>query len=290
MAIDQTSINQTGFQADVAKRALLPADELVVTPGVLQGLKIDDKKLLAPENVLPFLISQSVKYHQIVDWNMVKTGEGEVAEYIHDDSALPHTQLSVSREEQAALAAWSEGSRQAMLAIQSGEATPDGLIQEIDSYIEESKKTNPGLWENFGADPTDMMIMQGLRDLEENEEELKRKLALAASSGDPELFNTLLSETYVKRIQRTLGSLLKQVDTLDRKAQEVMKDLGLNSAQAEVAKANMEFGAYSGERSTLMLLIQKAVGELERIMTDTSRTNEAIGRPLDVMIQNIRGR
>lgn len=281
------AIDQTGFQSDVAKRALLPADELVVTPGVLQQLKIDDKKLLAPESVLPFLASQSVKYHQIVDWNMVKTGEGEVAEYIHDDHALL-PQSSVSREEQAAREAWPQASNRAMLAIQSGEATPDGLIQEIDLYIEESKKTDPGLWENFGADPTDMMMMQGLRDLEESKEELMKKLALAASSGSPELFNTFLNEAYAGRVRKALGSLLKQVDTLDRKAQETMKDLGLTSSQAEVAKANMEFGAYSGDRQTLMLMIQQAVGELEKVTTYTAAMNENSGTAREIIIRNLR--
>jgi len=278
MAIE---IRHEGFTTQVAPPM---AGELVVTPETLKLLKVPDEVLLRPESVNPFMAGQWAKWNDIVNRQEIKALEGDIPpEYFQDETALPPVQ-SVSREEQAALASWTQ---EKMMNLQSGGADVDQLTSEIDGYIDEAMKKYPDLGKEVTVDPTDMMLMEGLRESREQEEQW---LELLAAARDPEMFNTIMGMRYASRVKAKLGHLVKELASVDQTNKNVLKDLGLDkdASQADIAKANMEFATYQSDRSTLLMMIQAAVSDLERITNFTSANNTQIRRPMEVMIGNMR--
>ncbi len=283
-------VDNTTFRSDLVQTKLPMLGEPVLTPGTLEQLKIPDEVALKPENVIPFLASQSVRYNEIVNRPEIKTMAADIPEYRHEDAMEIHMASSLSREEQAAMQGWSHDT---MVGLQSGDADFDKLEQEIEAYIEELKKKKPE--EAAGAssyyDGTDdFLFMQGIQETLEEKKEWERKLAIAAASGNPEVINSVLGERVASGYMKLLGKLTEQQAKFIDQRDQVMKDLNLdkNISQADALKANLKFGAFQGDMSENMMKINFALNEYQRITQDTARTNTDIAKPLQVMIQNMK--
>lgn len=285
------TIDQTHFQSAFPKETRLPPPgEMVITPETLERLKVPDEVLLRPESVNPFMAGQWVKLTDIVNRPEIKTASADIPEYIHDEAFNAYPPM-LNSEEQSALESWT-------LQIQSESPSDDDLLNRMDAYINEMMREHPEIRRpggsgggNAGADPIDSLLM---REFQETEEEKKKFWeALAAARGSPETVNLILGWRYAKQISKQLGKLVNaysfQIDQKEKMLAEfdLANKRGTPTA-ADMAGFNAKLAASQTDSSFLMFQIQSAVTKAEGVVGSTARAREDIGRPLQVMIQNMQ--
>lgn len=267
----------------------LPPNELVITPETLDRLRIPDEVALRPENVIPFLASQNVRYNEIVNRPEIKTLESEIPPYLHEEQNFLHVKSPVSPAEQEALSSWT---RDKLMNLQSDEDI-DQLAREIDGFVDDTLKDNPGLMRrNEKTDPLEMMMTSRL--IEETEEE-RRKFweALAAAKGSPDAVNSILGYRYARQMTKKIGKFLEMykfhVDVMDKlQAGFDLKNQKGPISAADLAKFNADFARGQADTVNLFQMITHAMNDYQRITQDTAQRNMDIKRPLEVMIQNMR--
>lgn len=282
-------IDTTTFRSDLVKTKLPLLDQPELTRELIDRLKIPDEVALKPENVIPFLASQSVRYNEIVSRPEIKAMVADIPEFRYDESMEIHRASAMTREEQAAMEGWSQN---VMVGLQS-DPDIEKLEADIDAYIKDMMAKNPDMQSknlDFYDASDDFLFMQGIQETIEEKKEWERKLMLAASSGSAVILNTLLGERMANSWMKALGKFTEKQAQFVEQKDKLMKDLNLdkNITQADALKANIAFGSYQGDMSENMMKINFALNEYQRITQDTARTNTEIGKPQDVMIQNTR--
>lgn len=271
----------------------LPPHELVVTPESLERLKIPDEIALKPENVLPFLANQSLRYNEIVNRPEIKALEGDIPLYIHDDVATANVKSNFSAEEQSVLDDWGRG---VMLRVQS-DPDIDPLLNQIDKAIEEAAKNHPEL-ETFKPGTSfdfldDMMIHKLTQETEAERQRFREALAMAASSGNPEAVSTVLGFRYAFQASKKIGKLMEvyryNVDAMDKlRATFDLENRKGDPSAADLAMFNADFARQQSDVSNLFQMVTMAMNDYQRISEFTHTINGEIRRPLEVMIQNMK--
>lgn len=285
------SIEPNKLRSDLVRQDMAPAADFLPTPDALKSLKIPDSVALRPENVIPFLAGQSLRYNEIVNRPEIKTLAGDIPIYVTDDNPALNVSPEVSRDAQANFQSWSG---QAFLGIQSGEVKPAELLSQVDDYVKEAQKNQPDLIQQAASnrgdptDPTNMMLLQATQ---ETEEERKKWQQALASASDPELFNAILGMRLSSKYMKEIGKLTQRQAFLIQERDKVFKDLGLEgkgTSQSQLAQANMKFASFQGDVSSNMMEIQKAMTDYQRIIEFTSTSNTQVRRPLEVMLNNMK--
>lgn len=288
------AIDQTVFRTDVQKARVLPPGDLLVTQSTVEQLKIPDDVALRPENVIPFLRNQSVKYLDLVEKSEIKALSADIQEYIHDEGAFLQAP-SLTPEEREALSSWSNGNT---VRIQS-EGDLRDLEEMIDNLIREDRRLHPERYNNLDpafedVDQGDLftttpMLMRGFQENEEERRETEKAIMAAASSGNAELLIAVMAETHAKRVMKVMATLVKrQADLIDAR-EKVFKELNpdANPSAAELAKFNADFARFQGDVSNNMLQIQFAMNEYTRKYEQAPTLMAPARKPLEMMIQNI---
>lgn len=268
MAVDST----TAFK-NVSKQTTvpLPPGDLLTTDGIVQQLQITDTEALKPGNLVPFLASQSVKYNEIVNRPEIKALEGDIPEYLFDDRASVVTALS--KDEQSALGDWRNEAK-AMLSSQAGSGSPgsDDLSKEIEKFVDDALKNNPdALAKDHAIGAVDLLGDMMTGELYRETEESKKKYQeILAAASDPE--SVILAMTW-RQSTRTAQLMGRAFEALKFQQEGLMKleaEMNLKGkslSQAELAKANMDFGRFSTESTQIYQVIQKGMSDYDRNFT-----------------------
>lgn len=278
-------IDQTTFQTALPRETRVPPPgDLVVTPETLERLKVPDEVLLRPENVIPFLRSQAVKFTEIVDRPEIKALAADIPEYLHDETFTAYPS-NLTQSEQQALSSWQVGG-----TLDTQSTTDEELEGRIDSFVQEMMKEHPEL-NRGGPDAIDSLLTQ---EIQETEEERKKFWdALVMAKGNPEAVNLILGYRYAKKVSKQLGRLVQayshQVDFKEKMLAEFdLANKRGNPTAADLAGFNARLAISQTDTTVIFNAIQKGVSDLERITVNTATTNTQVRRPLELMIQNMR--
>src|SRR6185436_18235358 len=126
MAVDSTNLRDVSRE----RAQPLPTGEILTTSETVKQLQIPDEVALRPENVIPFLASQSAKLTEICSRPEIKTQAAEIPEYLHNENMPVVTALS--GDERSALSDWHEDmSKMLSTATDGGSSSLDQVKNDI---------------------------------------------------------------------------------------------------------------------------------------------------------------
>jgi hypothetical protein len=288
------AVENPTFRSDLARETRLPLlGEPVLTPGTLDQLKIPDEVALRPENVIPFLAKQSVRYHEIVDRPEIKTMSAEIPEYVYDDSAQA-MQPRVTTEEQVALDSWYGEKKETLMKTQS----LDDLDQDIQNHIDEMRRLHPEYFQDNSPDAADNggdLISQMLTGdmLEETDEQKKKWLEILSMAKSPDMVNLLMTFRGAKQASAVIGKLAEQykskIDAMDKlSAEYALKNQGGAISTADAQQFNIDSMRTYTDITETFQVMTRAVSDLEKVEVGGSKTATDINKTLQGIIQNFK--
>lgn len=262
----------------------------------LDQLKIPDSVALQPQNVIPFLASQSARLQEITARPDFRSLEADIPEF-HE--GMINTLSNVSRDEMSAL---QSASQEIMARIQSVDLEsqtfdPDSLLDEIDR-LSGSRPEFPDVNQGGGAgnvngpDVLDQMFQQKYRETAEERERFYQALALA--KGNPASVNLVMGMRYANQIQKRIGKVVEvyaqHTADLDAIQRELTQSANSSTppSQAQVLSTSTELSRANSDMSLIMQFMNKLMSDLERVTADTKKTDETIQRSKDTFIQNFK--
>ncbi|QQR79701.1 MAG: hypothetical protein IPJ69_10150 [Deltaproteobacteria bacterium] len=268
------------------------AKEQIVTN--LDQLKIPDNVALQPQNVIPFLASQSSRLNEIVARPDFRSMQGDIPEF-HD--GMINTVSNVTRDEMAAIQSVSQHI-QSQLNLESQDFNPDSLLNEIDrlSGNQTFPDVNQGGQGSAGSvdgpNVLDQMFAQQYR--ESAEERRRWHEALALAKGNPASVNVIMGLRNAGHLQRQIGKIVEvyaqHSADLDKIHQELTRNANSSTPpnQAEILSASSDLNKASSDMSLISQMLQKSLSDMERITADTKKTDDTIVRTAGTLIQNFK--
>ncbi len=255
----------------------------------LDQLKIPDNVALQPQNVIPFLASQSARLTEIVARPDFRSMEADIPEF-HD--GLISTTSNVTRDEMAAIQSASQ-SIQAQLTLESQNFDPDSLLNEIDR-LSGNETTLPDVnGGNRGVDGPNVLDQMFSQQYRESAEERRRwHEALALARGNPASVNVIMGLRNAGRLQRQIGRIVEVYAQHSADLDNIHRDLTRNANastppnQAEILRASSDLNKASSDMSLISQMLQKSLSDMERITADTKKSDETIARTASTIIQN----
>lgn len=267
MAVDSTNLRDVTRE----RATPLPTGEILTTSETVKQLQIPDDVALRPENVIPFLASQSAKLTEICYRPEIKTLYADIPEYLHNEN-MPVVS-ALSGDERSALSDWHKDIATTLTTASGDGGSLDQVKNDIQNYIDDAMKNHPEMFQDNTSSTSDVMEQwmtgQMVVQTEEQKKKYQELMALASRGADPDSIILAMTYRQAQESQTKMGKLLEmyktQMDGLDKMRAEL--DLGGDKiSQADMMKANMDFSRYQGDAMNLFQVIQKEMANYERVM------------------------
>ncbi len=246
----------------------LLGDQPIITN--LEQLKIPDEVALRPENVAPYLASQSHRLHGIEIRPDFRAMEGEIPEFVEERSMVS----GLTTEEQRALHSWS----QERFGTQSNDFNPNDLLRQIDQLVSSHAEQTGQQTGGQSGEPDifgGIILNQKLN--ETREERAKWEAALANAKGNPENVALILGMRAQAKYVAETGRLLATYNTVVAKRERIMAQMDLAGhgqaapSQADISRMNAQTTSVNMDVSLVMQQIQSLVSEMS---VNAERTHE----------------
>lgn len=274
----------------------LPGDQIVTTDGTIKQLQIPDEVALRPENVIPFLASQSAKLAEICARPEIKTLAAEIPEYRDNENAPMASALS--GDERSALSDWHKDMARVLSTASGDGGSLDQIKNDIQNYIDDAMKNHPEMFQDNGGANTPDVLEQWLTgqmatQTDDQKKKYQELMALASRGADPDSIILAMTYRQAQESQNKMGKLLEVYKTNMDSLDQMRAELDLSTAkgdisQADMMKKNMDFSRYQADSMNLFQCFQKEFGNYERIM-QSGQSLEKSGHEADrTMLQNLK--